>query len=52
MNFPVRDRLLFGTDHPWVDMPRFVQLIEGLPIPEADKARIFGGNAIELFDLR
>ena len=46
------DRLLFGTDHPWVDMPRFVRLIEELPIPEADKARIFGENAIELFDLK
>ena len=44
-------RLLFGTDHPWVDMPRFVQLIEEMPIPEADKARIFGENAKNLFDL-
>jgi predicted TIM-barrel fold metal-dependent hydrolase len=33
-------------------MPRFVRLIEEMPIPEADKARIFGENAIELFDLR
>ena len=46
------DRLLFGTDHPWVDMPRFVRLIEEMPISEADKAKIFGENAIELFDLR
>ena len=45
------DRLLFGTDHPWVDMPRFVRLIEEMPIPEADKARIFGKNAVKLFDL-
>ena len=49
--FSGADRLLFGTDHPWVDMPRFVRLIEDMPIPEADKARIFGENAIELFDL-
>ena len=47
----VPDRLLFGTDHPWVDMPRFVRLIEGMPIPEADKAKIFGENAIALFNL-
>lgn len=44
-------RLLFGTDHPWVDMPRFVRLIEEMPIPEEDKARIFGENAKILFDL-
>ena len=49
--FSGADRLLFGTDHPWVDMPRFVHLIEEMPIPEADKARIFSENAIELFDL-
>ena len=45
------DRLLFGSDHPWVDMPRFVRLIEEMSIPEVDKAKIFGGNAIQLFDL-
>ena len=46
------DRLLFGTDHPWVDMPRFVRLIEEMSIPETDKARIFSENAIKLFDLK
>ena len=50
--FSGADRLLFGTDHPWVDMPRFVRLIEEMHIPEADKARIFGENAKKLFDLR
>ena len=45
------DRLLFGTDHPWVDMPRFVGLIEEMPIPAGDKARIFSENAKKLFDL-
>ena len=49
--FSGADRLLFGTDHPWVDIPRFVRLIEEMPIREADKARIFSENAIELFDL-
>ena len=49
--FSGADRLLFGTDHPWVDMPRFVRLIEELPIPEADKTKIFGENAITLFNL-
>ena len=45
------DRLLFGTDHPWVDMPRFVGLIEEMRISERDKARIFSENAIQLFKL-
>ena len=44
-------RLLFGTDHPWVDMPRFVGLIEEMDIPEAARARIFGENAAKLFDI-
>ena len=44
-------RLLFGTDHPWVDMPRFVELIEEMDIPDAHRARIFGENAAALFDL-
>ena len=45
------DRLLFGTDHPWVDMPRFVRLIEEMTISEVDKSHIFSENAIKLFDL-
>ena len=49
--FSGADRLLFGTDHPWVDMPRFVGLVKDLPIPAADKPRIFSENAVKLFDL-
>lgn len=49
--FSGADRLLFGTDHPWVDMPRFVELIEDMPISEKDKVRIFSENAIQLFRL-
>ena len=49
--FAGAERLLFGTDHPWVDMPRFVGLIEEMRISEADKACIFGENAKKLFNL-
>ncbi len=45
-------RLLFGTDHPWVDMPRFVHLIEDMDIPDTARARIFGENAAILFGLK
>ncbi len=44
-------RLLFGTDHPWVDMPRFVGLIEEMDITEKARSRIFGENAAGLFGL-
>ena len=45
-------RLLFGTDHPWVDMPQFVHLIEDMDIPDTARARIFGENAAILFSLK
>ncbi|RKU06977.1 hypothetical protein C6501_18105 [Candidatus Poribacteria bacterium] len=49
--FAGEHRLLFGTDHPWVDMPRFVGLIEEMDISDTARARIFGENAAKLFDL-
>ncbi len=49
--FSGENHLLFGSDHPWVDMPRFVSLIEEMDIPKKAKERIFGENAAALFDL-
>lgn len=49
--FSGENHLLFGTDHPWVDMPRFVKLIENMEIPSKAKDRIFGENAATLFNL-
>ena len=49
--FSGENHLLFGTDHPWVDMPRFVSLIENMDIPKKAKERVFGENAAALFDL-
>jgi len=45
------ERLLFGSDHPWVDISLFTGLIEGMSIPQEDKAMIFSGNARRLFRL-
>ena len=45
------DHLLFGTDHPWIKTQLYVDLIEGLDIPEAEKALIFSENAKKLFGL-
>ena len=49
--FAGENHLLFGTDHPWVDMPRFVDLIKEMDISDTARARIFGENAVKLFDL-
>ena len=50
-DFQGPDRLLFGSDHPWVQISIFAELIEGLDIPAADKAKVFGENARQLFGI-
>ncbi len=50
-NFAGADRLLFGSDHPWVDIGIFVDMIECLDISQDDKDKIFGLNAQKLFCL-
>jgi predicted TIM-barrel fold metal-dependent hydrolase len=45
------DHLLFGTDHPWINTQLYVDLIEGLDIPEEEKELIFSENAIAFFGL-
>jgi aminocarboxymuconate-semialdehyde decarboxylase len=43
------DRLMFGTDYPYVDETR--GYIEALPLGAGDKAAIMGGNAARVFGL-
>ncbi len=52
LQFAGPDRLLFGSDHPWVSIETIQSYMQaGLDIPAAQWARIRGGNATHLFRL-
>ena len=40
------DRVLFGTDSPWTDQKEMVERINGLPLSDGFKEKIFSLNAI------
>ena len=42
------DHILFGTDSPWGDQSHSLQRIRALPLPDADKSAVLGGNAEKL----
>jgi predicted TIM-barrel fold metal-dependent hydrolase len=50
-DFAGPDRLLFGSDHPWVDIRNFIELIEKMDISQKDKAKIFSLNAQRVFKI-
>jgi len=45
------DRLLFASDHPWVDPALILGDLRSLNLPPVDEANILGGNARRLFGL-
>lgn len=45
------DRLLYASDHPWVDPNLIVAKIDSLGLPAADRKKIYAGNAKQLFQL-
>lgn len=45
------DRLLYASDHPWVDPKLIVDNVRSLRFPTAEESKIFGGNARRLFRL-
>jgi predicted TIM-barrel fold metal-dependent hydrolase len=49
VEFMGADRLLFASDHPWVEPEVIIGAFRSLKLPAADEAKIFGGNARKLF---
>lgn len=45
------DRLLYASDHPWVDPQLIADGLRGLKLPPADERKIFSENAVKLFGL-
>jgi predicted TIM-barrel fold metal-dependent hydrolase len=45
------ERLLFGTDMPWIDVRFYISDLLASKISNGDKANIFGLNAIRLFNI-
>jgi predicted TIM-barrel fold metal-dependent hydrolase len=50
--FAGADRLLFGSDHPWVKIETILEIVNELDIGESERAKILGGNAAGLFGKR
>jgi predicted TIM-barrel fold metal-dependent hydrolase len=46
------DRILFGSDYPWINPAKDIERIRGLNISEDDKKLILGENAAKLFNLK
>ena len=45
------EKMCFGTDYPLADMAEDALSIESLPLPDAAKEQMLGGNARELIGL-
>lgn len=45
------DRLLYGSDHPWVDPSLIIENVKSLGLPAEDERKIFRDNAVKLFGL-
>ncbi|HEX3013391.1 MAG TPA: amidohydrolase family protein, partial [Methanobacterium sp.] len=46
------DRILFGSDYPWINPKGDIERINGLDISNDDKKLIMGENAVKLFNLK
>ena len=50
-DFAGPDKLLFGSDHPWVDPQIIIDQVESQKFSSADRAKLYAQNARELFRL-
>jgi predicted TIM-barrel fold metal-dependent hydrolase len=48
-DFATTDKILYSSDHPWVDPQIIIDQIEGQKLPAADLSKIYSGNARALF---
>jgi predicted TIM-barrel fold metal-dependent hydrolase len=51
VEFTGTERLLYASDHPWVEPQVISESFLSLKLPAVDEARIFAGNARGLFKL-
>ncbi len=51
-DFAGPDKLLFGSDHPWVDPQLIIAQLEGQNFPRAELSKIYRTNAEALFGIR
>lgn len=51
LDFSSADKLLFSSDHPWVQPKEILDPLRSLNLPAATEAKILGGNARQLFKL-
>ncbi len=51
-DFSDANHLIFGSDHPWVQIEAILEHFDTLNISEKDKGQILGHNACELFKIK
>ncbi len=49
--FSGAEKLLFGSDRPWIKIQTFLDLVDRLDISDTDKKKILGENACKLFKI-
>lgn len=52
LEFARPDRLLFGSDHPWVSIETILDLVDQLEMPETTRQAIMEENACRLFKIQ
>jgi predicted TIM-barrel fold metal-dependent hydrolase len=51
LDFSGEDRLLFSSDHPWVQPQEILGPLRSLKLPAASEAKVLSGNARSLFQI-